>query len=147
MAKLSEILLDASRRKQVVADFAALIDSEVHGKGGLSGIAVKGAYAVTKKIKPGIVSEVVEKLADAFAEKVDPFYQDHLKGGLGKDFVAYLVGRSSEVSQALLSITDARAKATTNRTMRSAYDALRPSGIKHVEAAIPGIARVIKSHL
>jgi len=147
MASLQSILLDPSRRAQVIADFVELVDTEVHAKGGLSGIAVKGAYAITKKVKPGIVSEVVDKLADDFAQKVDPFYQDHLKQGKSVDLVAYFLSRASDIAQALLSITDARAQASTNRTLRSTYEKLRPTGVKNVEAAVPGIAKVIKKYV
>lgn len=147
MASLPSILLDSSRRSQVVADMVELVNSEVQSKGGLSGIAVKGAYAIIKKVKPGIVPEVVNKLADDFAANLDPFYQDHLKQGIGEELTAFLISRASEVANALLSITDARAKATENRTMRATYEKLRPSGVKHVEAAVPGIARVIKKYV
>jgi hypothetical protein len=147
MASLKDILLDPARRKEVIADFAELIDSEVRGKGGLSGITVRGAYALTKKIKPGIVSEVVDKLADKFAEKMDPFYQEHQAAGAGSDWAGFMGKRAKEVASALLSITDERAKATTNRTMRSAYETLRPSGVKHVESAVPGIAQVIMKYI
>ena len=147
MASLPSILLDPSRRDQVIADFVELIDTEVQGKGGLSGIAVKGAYAIIKKIKPGIVGEVVDKLADSFAQKVDPFYQDHLSQGAGTDLLAYFLSRAQDIAQALLSITDARAQGSENRTLRSTYQKLRPTGVKHVEAAVPGIAKIIKKYV
>jgi hypothetical protein len=147
MASLPSILLNPSRRAQVVADFVHLIDTEVQNKGGLTGIAVKGAYAITKKIKPGIVGEVMDKLADSFADKLDPFYQDHQSQGLSVDLVAYFLSRAPDIAQALLSITDARAQASDNRTMRSTYEKLRPTGVKHVEAAVPGIAKIIKKYV
>lgn len=147
MATLQSILLDSSRRSQVVADFAELVDTEVQSKGGLSGLAIKGAYAITKKVKPGIVGEVVDKLAESFAAQIDPFYQAHVTSGAGADLVGYFISRANEVAQALLGITDARAKATTNRTMRSTYEKLRPTGVKHVEAAVPGIAKIIKKYV
>lgn len=147
MSSLADILLDASRRKNVVADFANLVDTEVQSKGGLSGIAVKAAFAIVKKVKPGIVPEVVEKLADDFAAKLDPFYQAHKGAGAATEFGSYMLSRAGDVAQALLSITDARAQKSDNRTLRGAYEKLRPTGIKHVEAAVPGIARIIKNYI
>lgn len=147
MPTLAAILLDTSRRNKVVEDFAHLVDTEVQSKGGLSGIAVKAAFAIVKKVKPGIVPEVVDRLAGDFANRLDPFYQAHSVGGAATDFAAYMSSRAGEVAQALLSITDARAQSSDNRTLRGAYDKLRPMGIKHVEAAVPGIARIIKAYI
>jgi hypothetical protein len=147
MAKLKDILLDSAKRGQVVHDCAQLVDEEVSNKGGLSGMAVKAAYAVVKRIKPGIVGELVDKLMDEFVSNLEPFYADFQAKGGGATLAAYLQGRSSEVTSALLNITDARAAKADNRTLKSAYEKLRPTAVKHTEAAVPGIARVLSKYV
>lgn len=147
MATLTAVLSDKSRRSQVVADCAQLVDEEVRGKSGLSGIAVKGAYAIVKKVKPNVVDDAVGRLLDAFAAQLDPFYQGFVAEGAGQSFAAYLMPRSAEVANALLKITDERAERAENKALRSAYQKLRPTAVKHVEAAVPGIGRVIAKHI
>lgn len=147
MSSLAEILLDASRRQQVLDDCVQLIDDEVRSKSGLSGIAVKGAYAIVKKIKPSIVRDIVDKLIEPFAQNLDQFYQSFKAAGITEPFAAFLLPKATPVANALLSITDERAQKSENRTLRSVYDKLRPTGVKHVEAAVPGIARLIAKHI
>ena len=146
MAGLQEILLDAGRRAQVVRDCVQLVDDEVAAKGGLSGLAVKGAYAIVKKIKPGIVQDAVDKLLDEFVQNLAPFHAAFQTSG-GTSLATYLQDRANEVASALLKITDARAEKAENRTIRAAYDKLRPTGVKHVEAAVPGIAKVLNKYI
>jgi hypothetical protein len=55
MADLRTVLTDASRRDQVIRDAEALLDSEVDSKGGLSGLAIKGAFKVVKGARPGMM--------------------------------------------------------------------------------------------
>ena len=147
MAKLSDILLDSSKRSSVVQDCVSLIDEEVRSKSGFSGIAVKGAYAIVKKIKPSIVMEVVERLVEPFSENLDPFYQTFLQGGAKEAFTTFLLPKAPAVANALLAITDERAKKSDNRTLRGAYDKLRPTGVKHVESAVPAIGKLIQKYV
>jgi hypothetical protein len=146
MGDLKAVIGDAGRRAQVVQACAKLVDDEVSNKGGLSGFAVKGAYAIVKKVKPGIVPELVDKLLDAFVGQLAPFCDAFKAQGSGT-LEAYLTGRASEVAGALLKITDDRAAKADNRTLKSAYEKLRPTGVKHVEAAVPGIARVLTKYI
>jgi hypothetical protein len=146
VTKLQDVLLEAARRTQVIDDCTQLVDDEVATKGGLSGMAVKGAYAIVKKIKPGIVREVVDKLLDEFVGELAPFYADFQQKG-GADLQSYLQGRAAEVATGLLKITDGRAARADNRTIKAAYERLRPTGAKHVEAAVPGIARVLGKYV
>lgn len=146
MASLPSLLLDDARRAQVIKDCVALIDEEVRNKSGFSGIAVKGAYAIVKKIKPSIVEEVVDKLVEPFAQNVDPFYQEWA-GAKAGSFADFLNGRANQVANALLAITDERAQKSDNRTMRSAYERLRPTGVKHVETAVPAIGALLQKYV
>jgi len=146
MATLAEKLLAPDVRPRVVADSARLIDDEVASKGGLTGIAIKGAYAVVKAIKAGIIPETVNALIDDFVAKMEPFYATWSKAP-GVSFAAYLEQRSGEVADALLSTTDARAQRSGNATLRKAYEKLRPLGKKQVEAALPRVGRMVNGYV
>lgn len=143
---LQEILLDPSRRPQVVTDCQELLDAEVEDKGGVSGLAVKGSYGMVKKLKPGIIHDAVDGLLDDFVARLQPFYSDFQTGGAGKPLPDYLTERSVEVSDALLGITDARAERSQRATIKKAYGKLRPQGQKHVQEALPRLGALIERH-
>ncbi|RSM66332.1 hypothetical protein DMH03_04230 [Amycolatopsis sp. WAC 01376] len=142
---LKEILLDSSRRPAVVSDFENLVDAEVSDKGGVSGAVVKTGFAAVKKIKPGIIPAAVDTLLDDFTGALEPFYGDYKAKG-GNDFGAYLVGRSDEASDALLSVTDSRADKSSRDSIKKVYSKLRPNGKKNVEEALPRLGQLIDKH-
>ena len=57
MSTLAEVLLVPGKRPKVVDDCVRIVDEEVDSKGGLSGLAIKGAYALVKAVKPGFITE------------------------------------------------------------------------------------------
>ncbi len=144
-ATLPEILTEATRRKSVITDCVLLIDEEVSKKGGLSGIAIKGAFAIVKAVKPGFLAEAVDHMLDDFAARLDPFYQGQQKAA-GRSLPSYFGEHSGSVAEALLGITDQRAQRAQNQTLKKTYEKLRPTAKKHVEEAVPGIARLIEKH-
>lgn len=146
MADLKSVLTDPARRRDVVRDAEQLLDAEVDSKGGLSGLAIKGAFKVVKSFRPGIIPDVIDGLLDDFATRLDPFYQAHLTGGAGRSIVDAFTARKGEIADALLAITDQRARVTRHAALKSAYEKLRPEGKKHVEAAVPGVARLVEKH-
>ncbi|MEE8408966.1 MAG: hypothetical protein V3T05_05135 [Myxococcota bacterium] len=145
MATLKELLLEPARRPAVVDDCVQLVDDEVRAKTGLGGMAVKGAFVVVKKLKPGIIRETVDNLLDDFVARLESFYVD-FEGQDGKQLEPYFTGRAAEVANALLGVTDDRAARAKNKVIKKAYGKLRPTGVKHTEAAVPGLARVIDKH-
>jgi hypothetical protein len=148
MGTLQEKLLAPNVRPQVVTDCAHLIDEEVSSKSGFSGLAIKGAFAVVKAVKSGIVPEVVDSLLPSFAEKLEPIYAAWVATPASPDgaLPGYLEKRSGEVAEALLSITDERAKKSKNATFRKTYEKLRPSGKDHVEHAVPRLGKVLEKY-
>jgi hypothetical protein len=144
MPTLHEHLTDPSKRDRVLDDCVRLVDEEVDSKGGLTGVAVKTAYALVKKIKPGFVRGAVDAMLDDFSKRLDPFYQEALQKGAAVE--GHLTARRSDVADALLSITDDRAGRSSNGVAKSAYQRLRPTGKKHVEEAVPRLARMIDKH-
>jgi len=140
---LSDKLLDESKKAQVINDCVSLIDQEVASKGGLSGLAVKAGYKAVNGVKPGFVKSVVVKLLPEFIAKLDPIWSEGVEKGKPAD---YLISNKSRAADALLSVTDAKAKASSNSVVRGAYEKLRGSAKKHVEEAIPRLARLIEKH-
>jgi hypothetical protein len=144
---LSALLEDTSRRDRVVDDCVQLIDDEVGKKSGFSGLAIKGAYAVVKAIKKGIIKESVSSLLNGFISKLEPYYERYLQSGSTEPFSALLNKEPANVANALLGFTDDKARNAQNATMKKAYEKLRPSAVDHVQAAVPGLGRVIDKHL
>lgn len=140
---LSETLLDASKKSQVVADCCKLVDEEVASKGGISGLAVKAGYAAVKGIKPGFISHVVERLLPEFASKLDPLWAEATKTG---NPTGHLSSNRSQVADALLSVTDGKAKSSSSSVIRGTYDKLRGSAKKNVEDAVPRLGKLIEKH-
>jgi hypothetical protein len=141
---LSEILLVPGNRPKVVADCVQLINEEVDSKGGLTGLAVKGAYALVKAVKPGFVAEAVDHMLDDFVKRLEPFWAD--AQARNEPVGPLMNGRAGEVADALLSISDDRARGSKNPTLKKAYEKLRPTGKKHVEAAVPRVGRLVAKY-
>jgi uncharacterized protein DUF6918 len=144
MATLREILLVPGTRPKVLVDCAKLIEEEVDSKGGLTGLAVKGAFAVVRAVKPGIVPEAIDHMLDDFVGRLEPFWAE--AQAKNEPVGALMNGRAGEVADALLAISDQRAAGAKNQTLRKAYDKLRPAGKKHVEAAVPRIGRLLAKY-
>lgn len=142
------LLGDPSRRPRILDDCVRLIDDEVASKGGLSGLAIKGGYKLVCAVKPGIIREAMDHLLDDFVGRLEPFWQAHVGGGgAPAAFGETLRRRAPEVADALLGITDDRARRAKNATLKSAYEKLRPQGKKHVEEAIPRVGRTLSPFL
>jgi len=144
MPTLPEILSAPEKKDVVIDDCVALIDAEVADKGGISGLALKAGYGAVKGIKPGFVRGVINDLLPDFARELEPFYQESLEKK--KKPSEYFPQNSSRVADALLSITDARAKTAKSSVVRSTYDKLRSTAKKNVEAALPRLGRLVEKH-
>jgi hypothetical protein len=135
------------QRAQVVDDCVHLIDAQVKAKSGLSGMAIKGAYATIKTIKKGFVTGVVEGLLDDWLRKLQPHHDRWEAGGKQGSFADHVIARSDDVAEDLLQVTDERAKTTTHTTAKKGYERMRGSAKKNVVDAIPELARLIEKHL
>ncbi len=143
MSTLKDILGRPGARPQVIADCERVVEEEVDSKG-LLGLPIKAAYKIVKAVKPGFVPEVIDHMLDDFCDRLDPIYQAAL--AKNEPVTAYFNARPGEVADALLSITDQRAQRARNQMLKGAYDKLRPLAKKHVEAAVPRVARVVAKH-
>jgi hypothetical protein len=138
MATLLELLGNPARRGAVIDDALTVLDSEVDSKGGLSGLAIKGAYKIVKGVSPDFIRSAVDHMLDDFLKALDPIYQEALLSGA--DAGKHLASNPSRVADLLLSITDARAQRAKNQMVKKTYEKLREGAKKHVEAAVPRLA-------
>jgi hypothetical protein len=141
---LRDVIEDPNKKPAIVTDCVKLVDEEVAAKGGLSGLAVKAGYAAVKGIKPGFVTEVVEKLLPEFADKLDTIWEEGKKGG---NAASHFVANKSRVADALLSVTDAKAKNAKSSVVRGTYERLRGTAKKNVEEAVPRLAKLLEKHV
>jgi hypothetical protein len=144
MASLREQLCGPDIRPKVIDDACQVLDQEVGDKGGITGMAIKGAYKLLQGIKPGFVKEVVNALLDDFLDALDPIYQE--AAAKKRPAGAYIRENSSRTADALLQVTDRRAQAAERQMIKSAYDKLRGMAKKQVEAACPRLAGLVDRH-
>lgn len=144
-ATLQEILLAPDTKPQVITDCCTLIEQEVASKSGISGTAVKLAYKTVSAFAPGYIRHTVRSLLPQIADKLQPFWADFSASG-SSGFGDYLVKRGGEVAEALLSVTDARAAASSRATVIKAYRSVRGGAAKHIEAALPQVGDLVMKY-
>jgi hypothetical protein len=145
MPNLTEALTGESTKSAVIEDCLSLIDAEVADKGGLTGLAIKAGYRTVQGIKPGFVRHVVTDLLPEFAKALQPIY-DEAKAKGDTTVRAYFAANSTRVADALLTITDDKAKRSKSGMVKGTYEKLRGSAKKNVEAAVPRLAAMIEKH-
>lgn len=131
-------------RQRLVSDACQVLDQEVSDKGGLGGLAIKGAYSVVKGIKPGFIPEVVDGLLDDFLDALEPLVQEANQRGVSAG--KHLAANAERAAEKLLAITDGRVARSTRPVIRGTYDKLRPTAIKHVTAAGPRLGQMLERH-
>ncbi len=144
MTSLKQLLGSGDKRSAVIDDACGVLDQEVADKGGLGGVAIKGAYKLVRGIKPGFVREVVDNLLDDFLDALDPIYQEALEKKQQPG--SYLEKAPGRVAEALLGITDKRAEHASSGAIKKTYRKLRPTAHKHVEAAAPRLGQLLEKH-
>ncbi|WP_040813535.1 DUF6918 family protein [Nocardia concava] len=145
VAALSESLLDDAKRPAFIADAEKVLDEEVSDKGGASGLVVKGGYAAIKKVSPSIVGDALSSFAPKFVEQLEPYWAEYQNGGAAS-FADLLVAKQDEVADALLSVTDARAEASSRPALTKVYNSMRSSAKKHVVEALPRLGELVQKH-
>lgn len=142
---LHQILLAPDTRPNVAADCLTLIEQEVAGKSGVSGTAVKLAYKTAKTFAKGYLQSTMESLLPDLVTELEPYWADFTASG-ASGFGDYLVKRGDEVSEALLSVSDERAKISGRPTIVKAYGAVRGGAAKHVAAALPNVGALVEKY-
>lgn len=147
MSHFEATLLSPENRPRLVRDCVDLVDAEVDGKGGLSGLALKTAFKAIKVVKPELVERGVSALLDAWVVELGNHYQDwEASGGQPGSFGAYCREASSAVAESLLSVTDARVRKADPR-IAGMYEKLRPNAREHVLAAVPQLGDILDRYL
>ncbi len=144
MTSLGDALSAPEKKDVVVDDCIALIDAEVADKGGISGLALKAGYSAVKGIKPGFIRGVVSDLMPEFVHALDPFYKEALEKN--KKPSEYFPQNGPRIADALLAVTDGRAKNAKSGVVRTTYDKLRGTAKKNVEAALPRLGKLVEKH-
>jgi hypothetical protein len=140
---LDQILLAPDVRPDVVTDCLTLIDQEVAGKSGVSGAAVKLAYKTAKTFAKGYLRSTVENLLPDFVAALEPFWADFIASGAA-GFGDYLVKHGDQVAEALLAVTDARAKMSDRPVIIRAYGTVRGGAAKNITAALPAVGALVE---
>jgi hypothetical protein len=144
MPNLIETLTSDAQKGAVIEDCVALIDAEVADKGGLTGLAIKAGYRTVQGIKPGFIRQVVTDLLPEFAQALDPLYAE--AKAKGENVRQHFDANATRVADALLGITDEKAKRSKSGMVKGTYEKLRGSAKKNVEAAVPRLAAMIEKH-
>jgi hypothetical protein len=142
---LHEILLAPDTEPSVVADCMTLIEQEVAGKSGFSAAAVKLAYKTAKTFAKGYLQSTVESLLPDLVTELEPYWADFAASG-GSGFGDYLAKHGDEVSESLLSVTDARAKISERPVIIRAYGTVRGGAAKHIKAALPNVGALVEKY-
>ncbi|MBX3156465.1 MAG: hypothetical protein KF773_10735 [Deltaproteobacteria bacterium] len=142
MATLVEQLGKDPVRPAVIVDCVDLIDAQVKTKG----FVIKSAYATIKAIKKKFVPETVDALLDDWLGKLQPHY-DKWSANKASSFSDFLVARSDDVAEDLLSVTDTRAEKTSHTTAKKMYLRMRDGAKKNVIESIPSLATMLEKHL
>lgn len=142
MSTLVEQIGQPPKRPAVITDCVELIDNQVKTKG----FIIKSAYATIKAIKKGFVADTVDALLNDWLGKLQPHY-DKWATAKQSSFSDYLVARSDDVAEDLLSVTDARAERTSHTTAKKMYGKMRDGAKRNVVEAIPELAKLVEKHL
>ncbi|MFM9377658.1 DUF6918 family protein [Gordonia sp. VNK21] len=138
-ASLSPLL---DNRDDLADDLAGVIDSAVAAQSGLSGAAVKGAYGVATKFKPGIVATATNKMLPDFLTALSPLRDSQPAGTTLAD---HLVANSDEAAEALLAVTDQQAQSAP-ATLAKAYKSLRGKAKGYVAQSLGPVGEVIEKY-
>ena len=144
-ATLQEILLAPDTKTHVVADCLKLIEQEVAGKSGISGAAVKIAYKTANTFAKGYVQAKVEQLLPDLVAALEPYWADFTASD-ASGFGDYLAKHGDEVAEAMLAVSDERAKASRKAVILKAYGTVRGGAGKHIVAALPAVGALVEKY-
>lgn len=141
--ELTSKINDKETYNSVAADCTQLMDDQVAAKGGLSGMAFKATYKLVKGIGADYIPGAIKRLLPETLKALDPIWAEGKAQG---DPVAYLSEHRDRTADLILSTTDERIKNNGGGIIGASYQKLRKSIKPDVEAAIPGLARILAKH-
>jgi hypothetical protein len=117
----------------------------VAGKSGVSGAAVRLAYKTASTFASGYLRDTVESLLPDLVTELEPYWAGFTASG-ASGFGDYLAKRDGEVAEALLSVSDARARISQRPVIIKAYGAVRGGAARHVAAALPAVGALVQKY-
>lgn len=141
---LSEQVKDKTIQANIAADCTQLIEEQVSTKHGLSGLALKATYGMVKGVGPTYIPGAIGRLLPDACSALEPIWEEGLQSG---NPVEHLTQHRERAADMLLSVTDARIAKSDNGIVKGAYSKLRKSVKGDVEAAVPGLAKILDTHL
>jgi hypothetical protein len=99
---------------------------------------------VVKAVKPGFIAESVDHMLDDFVARLEPFHAEAQQKS--EPIGPFMTSRAPAVADALLAISDERAARAKNQTVKKAYEKMRPTAKKNVEAAVPRVSRLLAKY-
>jgi hypothetical protein len=143
MPKLTDKLPLPDKRDEIVDACQRLLEDEVRKKRGVGGLMVKGGFKVLKAFKPGAVRGTIDALFDEFIEALESHHAEYEQGDGKGSFGSFLQTRAGRIAEDLVGVTDARADKSKHKTLVKAYRKMRPSAVRNVEEAVPGLGALM----
>lgn len=148
MKSLKEIMEDPSVSQSVLQDGLRVLDEEISRRSGIGGLAIKGAYKISKSVQGGrTLEKALHILIPEFINKLDPYYARFQEEGDGKTWEEYLHPYYGIIADELLAVTDQKIQGTDNRAIRGAYDKLRPKARKEVIRSLPALTHMMERYI
>ncbi len=144
MATLQELLLTPERAPHLIADTQALVDEQISSKG-ITAAPLKAAYKAVTSFAPGYYQEAISAMLPGMVYQLEPYWADFTASG-GADFGDYLSKRGDEVSESLLAVTDDMAGKSGRGAIVKAYQLVRGSAGKNIEAALPALGAMVQRY-
>ena len=142
---LQDALLAPETKPQVVADARALVDQQVKDKSGVTAAPLKLGYKTVTSFAPTYLNDTIDSMLPEFIAQLEPFWADFAASGSAR-FGDYLAKRGPEVSEALLAVTDNMATNSGRAAIVKAYQMVRGSAGKNIEAALPALGAMVQKY-
>ncbi|MCK0439549.1 hypothetical protein MUG78_08745 [Gordonia alkaliphila] len=131
-----------TQRDALAVDLAEVIEQQVKAQSGLSGTAVKAAYAAANKFKPGVVVKATSSMLPDFLDGLAPLWDSR---PAGTSFGAHLAANEASATEALLAVTDRQAESAP-KPLAKAYASLRGKAKGYVAEALVPVGDVIERY-
>jgi hypothetical protein len=144
LATLQELLLTPENGPRLIADTQALVDDQIASKG-ITAAPLKAAYKAVTSFAPGYLTEAISAMLPGMVYQLEPYWADFKASG-GADFGDYLAKHGDAVSESLLAVTDDMAAKSGRAAIVKAYQLVRGSAGKNIEAALPALGALVQKY-
>jgi Family of unknown function (DUF6918) len=144
LATLQELLLTPENGPRLIADTQALVDDQIASKG-ITAAPLKAAYKAVTSFAPGYLTEAISAMLPGMVYQLEPYWADFKASG-GADFGDYLAKHGDAVSESLLAVTDDMAAKSGRAAIVKAYQLVRGSAGKNIDAALPALGAMVQKY-